>query len=135
MTDAPLNPTPGMDPATGAVAKRLFSAIERGEVEALRELYHADARIWHNTDAIEQSVDQNLRVLRWLVRNTVQRRYEAVHRELTETGFVQMHVLHLQRNDGRAVRIPACLVARVTQGRIVRIDEYLDSAHTAALAT
>jgi uncharacterized protein len=129
MTDRPPDTA-----AIDAVAQQLFDAIERGDVEALRGLYHADARIWHNTDGAEQSVDENLRVLRWLVRNTSLRRYEEVRREMIPSGFVQMHVLRLELGDGRTVRIPACLVARVAQGRIARIDEYLDSAQVAALA-
>ena len=116
-----------------AVAQQLFDAIERGDVEALPSLYHVGARIWHNSDGTEQSVDENLRVLRWLVRNTSLRQYDEVRREVTPSGFVQMHVLRLELGDGRSVRIPACLVARVSQGRITRIDEYLDSAHLAAL--
>lgn len=116
-----------------ALAQQLFDAIERGDVDALRHLYHADARIWHNTDGAEQSVEQNLRVLRWLVRNTTLRRYEEVRREMLATGFVQMHVLRLDLASGRTVRIPACLVARVADGRITRIDEYLDSAQLALL--
>ena len=118
---------------SAAVAQQLFDAIERGDVEALRSLYHVDARIWHNTDGAEQSVDENLRVLRWLVRNTSLRRYDEVRREIIPSGFVQMHVLRLDLGTGRSLRIPACLVARVAQGRITRIDEYLDSAQLAAL--
>ncbi len=124
-------PNPAADFA--AVAQQLFDAIERGDVDALRGLYHVDARIWHNTDGAEQSVDENLRVLRWLVRNTSLRRYEEVRREMLPCGFMQMHVLHLELGPGRSVRIPACLVARVAHGRITRIDEYLDSAQVAAL--
>jgi len=123
------------DPAAeiAAVARQLFDAIERGDVDALRSLYHVDARIWHNTDGAQQSVDENLRVLRWLVRNTSLRRYEEVRREMIPSGFVQMHVLRLDLNAGRTVRIPACLVAKISNGRITRIDEYLDSAQVAAL--
>jgi ketosteroid isomerase-like protein len=32
------------------------------------------------------------------------------------------------------VAIPACIVAEVADGKITRIDEYLDSAQAAALA-
>ena len=129
MTDSQPDPVAEI----AAVAHQLFDAIERGDVDALRGLYHVDARIWHNTDGAEQSVDENLRVLRWLVRNTSLRRYEEVRREMIPSGFVQMHVLRLELGTGRSVRIPACLVARVAQGRIARIDEYLDSAQLAAL--
>ena len=38
-----------------AVAGQLFGAIERGDVDALRGLYHPDARVWHNTDNTEHN--------------------------------------------------------------------------------
>lgn len=120
--------------AIDAVAGQLFGAIERGDVGALRGLYHPDACVWHNTDNTEQSVEENLKVLGWLVHNSALRRYEKVRRELLPTGFVQMHVLRLDLSGGRTVRIPACLVARVSQGRITRIDEYLDSAQVATVS-
>ena len=37
--------------------------------------------------------------------------------------------------DGRPVAAPACVVAEVRDGRIARIEEYLDSSQAAALAT
>ncbi len=129
-----MNQIPGPDSTSLQLAQRLFAAIEQGDVEASRELYDANARIWHNTDNVEQTVEQNLRVLRWLVRNTAQRRYEDVRREQTASGFVQLHVLRLHFHDGRVVHVPACLVAQVRAGLITRIDEYLDSAHTAAIS-
>jgi ketosteroid isomerase-like protein len=35
--------------------------------------------------------------------------------------------------DGVPVEIPACLVATIRDGRITRLDEYLDSKHTKVL--
>lgn len=119
--------------AVMSIADRLFGAIERGDMDSLRQLYHPQARIWHNTDGQEQSVEDNLRVLRWLVRHTRARAYEDIRRDVIPGGFVQQHVLKLQLATGRTVRIPACLVATTDQGRITRIDEYLDSAQVADL--
>jgi ketosteroid isomerase-like protein len=116
------------------VADTLFGAVERGEIDALREVFHPDARTWHNTDGLEQSVDQTLKVLRWLSRNSTVRRYDDVRRERTPRGFVQMHTLRIEKADGRTIRIPACVVAEVRDGRIRRIDEYLDSAQVAEVS-
>jgi ketosteroid isomerase-like protein len=60
-------------------------------------------------------------------------RYEGVQRRLTSDGYVQQHVVRLVDRDGTAVEMPACLVVRIRDGRIVRIDEYCDSSPTRAL--
>jgi uncharacterized protein len=117
------------------VADRLFAAIEAGDLEAVRALYAPDAVVWHNTDGTEQTVDENLRVLRWVVDNLSDRGYEDVRRSPTDTGFVQQHVLRCIRPDGVRVAVPACLVVTCDAGRITRLEEYLDSAHVARLTS
>jgi ketosteroid isomerase-like protein len=36
------------------VADRLFAAIEAGDIDAVRELYHPDIAVWHNTGGLAQ---------------------------------------------------------------------------------
>jgi ketosteroid isomerase-like protein len=115
------------------LCEQLFAAIMRGDVEAIRGIYAEDAVIWHNNDGIEENPDRNLRVLRWVTRNVRDLRYEEVRRHETASGFVQQHVLRGIAPNGTALEIPACIVCTVQDGRITRLEEYLDSAHTAAL--
>lgn len=122
------------EPADALVlAERFFAALEAGDVDAVRDLYADDAAVWHNTDGVTQTREENLRTLRWVVRNLRDLRYEVVRREPTPGGFVQQHVLHALAPDGRELTVPACLVVTVEGGRITRLDEYLDSAHIAPL--
>jgi ketosteroid isomerase-like protein len=115
------------EPDALELADRLFAAITAGDVEALREIYAPDARVWHAHDGVAQSVDENLRVLAWVVKHLTGLRYEEVRRQRTDTGFVQQHVLRGTGPDGAPFALPACLVCCVARGRITRIDEYLDS--------
>jgi ketosteroid isomerase-like protein len=47
---------------------------------------------------------------------------------------VQEHVLRgTVRTTGEAFAMPACVICTVADGRIVTLDEYLDSAHTRPL--
>ena len=115
------------EPDALVVADRLFAAITAGDVDAVRGIYAPDARIWHAHTGVTQSVDDNLRVLAWVVKHLAGRRYEEVRRQRTDTGFVQQHVLRGTAPDGAPFELPACLVCRVERGRITRIDEYLDS--------
>ncbi len=116
------------------LAERLLAAIVAADFEAVRGVYAPDAVVWHNYDGIAQSLDENLRVLRWVVRNVSELRYEDVRRLRTPEGFVQQHVLRCKALDGTAIAIPACLIGTVRDGRIVRLEEYFDSAHAAPLS-
>jgi len=49
-------------------AKRFVDALEVGDPATVRAFYAPDANIWHNNDHVEQTVDQNMKVLEWLVR-------------------------------------------------------------------
>jgi uncharacterized protein len=115
------------------IADRLFGAIQAGDVDAVRALYAPDAEIWHNNDGVTQSAEQNLQVLGWVVRHIKGLRYDEVRRHATASGFVQQHVLRGTVGAGVTVAIPACIVCTVRDGRITRLDEYLDSAHVAPL--
>ena len=39
-----------------------------GDTATVRACYHPDAKLWHNNDGIEQTVDQNMKVLDWFIR-------------------------------------------------------------------
>lgn len=120
-----------------AVAEKFFRAVESGDIEAVRSIYAVNARIWHNFDGKEQTVEENLRVLRWLARALPRRRYNVQRRVAIPGGFMQQHVLEGETATG-SFAMPACVVCEVTDGRIIRLEEYLDSsqaAHLRALAS
>jgi ketosteroid isomerase-like protein len=124
-----------VDPAVSEmVAARLFESIESNDLERLRDdVYAPDVSIWHNNDRNEQGLDANLEVLSWLHRHLQDLEYRNVRRQPTPSGFVQQHVLHGITDDGTHLEVPACLVVTIAGDRISRIDEYIDSAHIAAL--
>lgn len=115
------------------VAHAFFTAVTIGDVDTLRTLYSPDAVIWHNDDRLEQTVPDNLRVLRWLTRVLDDFRYEDIRRDILPWGFAQQHVLRATLPGHGPLEVPAALFVRVVDGRITRIDEYVDSAATVAL--
>lgn len=115
------------------IADAFFAAVTRGDTQALIRLYAPEARVWHNDDGREQTVAENLRVLRWLARTLDAMRYEDVRRQLLPNGFAQMHVLRATLPGFGPIEAPATLIVRIGQHRITRIDEYTDPADTAAL--
>ena len=73
---------------------------------------------------------------------------EFAHRFITATAagdldtvaamYAQRHILHVVvpargEQAEQALAVPACLVVRVEEDRITRLDEYLDSAQVAPL--
>lgn len=53
---------------TLAFAERFIGAIESGDVSGVRACYAPNAVIWHNTEDVEQTVEQNIKVLEWFMR-------------------------------------------------------------------
>lgn len=112
---------------------RFFAALEAGDIETLREIYAPDAVVWHNDDLIEQSVDDNLRVLQGLHRAVSGLRYDIVRRVPAADGVIQQHVLRGALPDGTEIGLHAAMYLQVQDGHITRIEEYLDSARRSAI--
>ena len=119
-----------------ALADRLFTAIEAGDLDGIAACWADDVVVWTNFGGAGDRAG-SLKVLRWLIARMPDLRYEVSRREVIEGGFLQQHVLHGTAPDGSAVEMPACIVATAgatpSGPRITRIDEYLDPAATAAL--
>jgi len=113
-------------------ARRFFAAVTRGDLETVRACYAPGVVVWHNHEQVEQTAEQNLSVLGWIAQNVRDFRYEDVRCQETATGFVEQHTTCGRAPSGKEFRIPACLVVRVEGGRIVRLDEYLDSEQVKA---
>ncbi|PKQ05032.1 MAG: ketosteroid isomerase [Alphaproteobacteria bacterium HGW-Alphaproteobacteria-11] len=116
------------------VAERFFRAVETGDTEEVSRIYAPDARVWHNFSQAEQSVEENLKVLRWMARKLPGRRYDVLRRVVIPGGFMQQHVVRGALADGSNFAMPACVICLVEDGRISRLEEYLDPAQAAVLS-
>ncbi|UAJ10750.1 nuclear transport factor 2 family protein [Glacieibacterium megasporae] len=114
-------------------AEKFVGAIQSGDVATVRACYAPGAKLWHNTDRVEQTVDENMAVLDWFVRTLPDRNYRVVRRVALADGFLQQHVLEATLPDGTAWSMDACCVIKIEDGLITRLDEYLDSAQGKAL--
>ena len=114
-------------------AERFVNAIQTGDVPAVRACYAPGAKIWHNTDDIEQTVDDNIKVLDWFIATLPDRNYRVLRREALKDGFLQQHVLEATLPDGTPWKMYACVVIKMENGLITRLDEYLDSGQGRAL--
>ncbi|MGB0730170.1 MAG: nuclear transport factor 2 family protein [Ilumatobacteraceae bacterium] len=109
------------------IADGVVAAITAGDSAALGELYADDVVVWHNTDGIEMTKEENLASLDALAAMTTTRSFSNIRRYEIDGGFVQQHVMHLDWGSGSG-ELPACLVIKVENGKIIRADEYFDGA-------
>lgn len=120
------------DDAMRALAKRFFDFVEAGDVDGLVSCYAPDARIWHNTDGLEQSPEDNRKTLQGMTQRIIDRVYDNRRLQVFPTGFVHQHVLRgTRKHDGVRLALEACIVCQVVDGKITRLDEYFDSAQVA----
>jgi ketosteroid isomerase-like protein len=116
---------------TRVLAKHFFDSIERGDIDAVQDCYAPEARIWHNTDEVEQTREANIETLKAFVRLIPSRVYADRRVHVFPGGFSQQHELRGVRRDGANVRMQACIVCSVEGGLITRLDEYLDGSQVA----
>ncbi len=124
-----------VDAELDALITRFVSAIAQGDVATVRAIYAPDAAIWHNFDEKDQSVDDNVATLADLHRRATDLRYTDICRYPSPGGLIEQHVLQCTSRSGAAVRIPAMIRFWVADGRITRLEEYLDTRQALALYT
>lgn len=110
-----------------ALARRFFRAIEDGDTRAIVECWTPDIRVWHSFDTVELGAADAMAALGWFFSALPDRRYEVASLDAFEGGFVQRHTLVGRLANGQRLEWPACAVCRVNEGRIARLDEYMDS--------
>lgn len=115
------------------VAERFIAALTAADIDAVREIYSPDVRIWHNFTGELQSVDDNIKSLLWMHRTLNGMNYDVQRREPIPGGFYQQHILRGTLASGEEFAMPACAICKVEDGHIVMLEEYLDSAQTAPL--
>ena len=116
------------------VARRFLAALNANDGDAVREIYHPQASIWHSfhPDGY-QSIDDNVKTLRWMHRKLPKLHYDVVRLQALPDGYLQQHVLRGEMADGTNVALYACAICTVEDGRIVALEEYLDPSQVAAL--
>jgi limonene-1,2-epoxide hydrolase len=117
--------------ATRALALKVVSALENYDSALMRECYAPDMRMWHNAFQVEMSGEEHIKLLeRTYFHKYLNPKYINIRIELFEGGFVQQHILTAHFAGGSEMRLPICVVGRVKDGRITRIDEYLTMGPT-----
>ncbi len=118
-----------MDPAVSLkAAERLFSSVEKGDLEALRDVFAPDAWVWHASDNKKMTVEHSIKSIRAIQRSASDYRYTEIKRQPTPDGFVQQHVLLITLLTGHKIVDRACCICGVKDGRIAFMEAYHDPA-------
>ncbi len=116
------------------IADKLGAAIAGRDADAVRSLYDDDIVVWHAMTNAGQSKDENVGLLTGVFAVSSQLEYKDIRRHDIEGGVVQQHRLTGTFDDGKPMPdLHACLVIKVADGKITRIDEYFDSPAFAAV--
>ena len=111
-----------------ALARKLASAAATGNMDELKAIFDQKAVIWHNTDDLTVTIDDNLPAAAVFAAKVPHPRYEDIRVTPFDGGYVQQHQWIGTSIDGEPFRLSACAIVHVHNGKIVRIDEYFDSA-------
>ena len=111
-----------------SLASHFIAAIQKRDLDTVRDLYSPSAKIWHNVTGRTQTREENLALLAAFTSRVNQLRYEEIERNIFEDGYAQRHVVRGVLDSGVKVEIPAALIVYVAEARIVRLFEYIDAA-------
>ena len=122
------NPTVATCGDMDAFADRFFNAIEGADIDALKQAYDPNVKLWINITGKSEGLDTALQLMHLFTSKLKGLHYEVEAREFFADGFVQRHTVTGILASGEALAVPVCLVVHVVDGRITRLYEYLDAA-------
>lgn len=110
-----------------------FAAITRRDWADALERVRPDGRAQQNISGEEVDARTLLTSMRGLVESLKSFTYENPRRIIGELAVVEQHDVRMTRKDGREIVIDICVLLHFDEsGKIIRIDEYLDSAAVSA---
>jgi len=110
-----------------ALCHGFLDAIERGDATTVAQIYAPDFRLWANVTGTEITADENLKILRDGAALHRRRTYDDRTINTFEHGFMVQYSVNVVTHSGKCTSLWACLIAQCKDGKIARIDEYLDS--------
>lgn len=114
------------------LCRALFSALAQNNADEVRRLCSKDFKLIQN-GAPPIDVDA-LIGFNGAVQNVVSNfHYANAVRSATDTGFVEEHDVCGTLPDGSSLKMRACVVGDVSEGRVVSAREYVDTAAAANL--
>ena len=116
--------TPDQDLREAAV--HYLRQWEMRDYATMRSLCTSAATVWHSDGSDDQSIDENMELLKKLAADVDTLRYDIVRQFQDGDEVLQQQVLHLSMTDGSRSEVQAAMYFRFDDGLIDRIEEYFD---------
>jgi limonene-1,2-epoxide hydrolase len=116
------------------LCEAFFDAYENRRVDVIEKLYADDCIVWHNVFGRETTGAENIAALPDGYTGQRRRTYNDRIIDTFDDGFVIQYTLNGVQHNGHRGALWICIVGRCRDGKITRIDEYLDSGKFAAWA-
>lgn len=111
------------------LCNRFFDAYQDRRVDVLAQIYAPDCVVWHNVfGGREMSGQDNLAALPASYETQRRRTYNDRVINTFDGGFVIQYTLHGVQHSGHQGTLWICIVGLCSDGKITRIDEYMDSS-------
>ncbi len=110
------------------LANRFIDAIERADIDTMKEIYSPDVVYWMNAMPETQGLDTVLDLVNVFHGKVKNLHYDVESREFFPGGLVQRTKICGDLASGESFAVPLCLIIYVEDGRIVRLFEYIDTA-------
>ena len=82
-----------------SLAKSFFDGLEAGDITILRRVYDPKIEIWHNTDGLVQTLEDNETTLKGFLERIGDRKYGERRLEAFPGGFGASHRQQMQVSD------------------------------------
>lgn len=120
----------------GEVIDDFYGALTRGDVDAALACCTSDARFWHCFDGNPQDLATASRAWAAMAGAFPETGVADARRTRTADGrYLQQHLFWGRGAAGRGVAWAVCMIVEVRDGRIARLDEYIDRSGTFDLAS
>ena len=120
-------------PDVERVIEQLFAAIQTGDRAAIADLYADDVLVWHSMTNHAGDKAASLAILDWLMAPGVTLTYEPIEQLIVGDRVARRHILTVGIPGQDDIVMPVAIFLTIADGKIQRIDEYVDAEGTARL--
>ena len=117
-----------------AIANRFFDGLLTGDLGQLQAVCAPGSVLWINLTEQERALEASLPGFARLRAKVPDLRLDGVRRRGVTGGFVEQHVLTGTMPNGDTLRVAGCFIGTVEDGRITRLEEYVDGGQAGALS-
>lgn len=112
----------------GSIIERMYAALGSGDIDAAIACYTPDALIWHSFDCVAHDLDAIRPQWEAMKPAFPEQEIVDIRRERIAGGFVQRHLWVVRAASGERKAWPVGIFVTIEDGRIFRLDEYIDRA-------